>query len=145
MPYSGSFKEVMAMVQAGKMPPDVVDVDDSPLTTPSMATGGAPNADAPKPRAKPWERNLSGNKAPVAPLAPNGYAMGGGGPEGVEGQLGKGRLEDSSPLAGGIRALPVSASPFEPGVSGGGMVLGHSRTESESVADAADLGGGGAQ
>ena len=133
------------MLQAGKTPSDVVDVDDSPLTSPSMATGGPPPADAPRPRAKPWERNLSGNKAQVAPLAPNGYAMGGGGLEGVEGQLGKGSLEDSSPLAGGIRALPVSASPFKPGVSGGGMVLEHSRAESESQADAADLGGDRAQ
>ena len=156
-PYSASFKEVMAMVQAGKVPPDVVKVDDSPIATPSWATAGAPQEDSPKPRAKPWERNFSGIKPPMTPHAPNGSVGGGDArlvPAAVAAPHDHGgfpltsqaegapfaamlasttrvnsNLDVAADAAGplaegfGIRALPVAASPFEPGVGGMGLQL----------------------
>jgi hypothetical protein len=163
-PYSASFKEVMAIVQAGKTPPDVVKVDDSPLAAPSLATAGPPPDDAPKPRAKPWERNFSGSKPLTTPHAPAGSV---GGDDASRVPAAVAALQDHAgllpashhdafppaspgapstamaasatrvnsnldvpadeggPLAEGaaIRALPVCASPFEPGAGGKGVQL----------------------
>jgi len=87
----------------GTVPPDVETVDDSPIMTASDPSAVTPIAPSPKPRTKPWERNLSGGGGGLSLSG-----IGGGGQASCNGTMGTPAA--ASGVAASVPAAGVAAA-----------------------------------